>query len=50
MGYDPRLKVLSITRVMDTGIVNESVAVTVRGNTMHVERQWTENGKVRSLS
>ena len=49
MGYDPRLKALSITRVMDTGIVNESVAVTVRGNTMHVEKQWTENGKVRSL-
>ena len=25
MGYDPRLKVLSITRVQDTGIVDEPV-------------------------
>jgi hypothetical protein len=47
MGYDPRLEVLSITRVQDTGVINEPVAVTVRGNTMNVERQFTENGKAR---
>jgi hypothetical protein len=28
-------------------MVNESVAVTVRGNKMNVERQSTENGKLR---
>jgi hypothetical protein len=50
MGYDPRLKVLSITRVMDTGVMQEPVAVTVRGNTMHVERQFTENGKARVMT
>jgi hypothetical protein len=49
MGYDPRLKVLSITRVLDNGIINEPVAVTVRGNTMSVERRSTENGKSRVL-
>jgi hypothetical protein len=47
MGYDPRLKVLSITRVLDTGVINEPAAVTVRGNTMNVERRSTENGKLR---
>jgi hypothetical protein len=50
MGYDPRLKALSITRVMDTGVIQEPVAVTVRGNTMHVEHQFNENGKVRVLT
>lgn len=49
MGYDPRLKVLSITRVLDTGIIREPVAVTVRGNTMTVERKFTEDGKVRMV-
>jgi len=45
MGYDPRLKALSITRVTDTGVINEPVAVTVRGNTMTVEREMTKDGK-----
>jgi hypothetical protein len=49
MGYDPRLKVLSITRVFDTGVINEPGAVTVRGNTMTFERQLNENGKVRVM-
>jgi hypothetical protein len=50
MGYDPRLKALSITRVMDTGVMQEPVAVTVRGNAMHVEREFNEDGKVRVLT
>ena len=45
MGYDPRLNVLSITRVNDTGIIDEPAAVTVRGNTMTVDRQSTKDGK-----
>jgi len=45
MGYDPRLKVLSISRITDTGVVNEPVAVTVRGNSMIVDRQITKDGK-----
>jgi hypothetical protein len=50
MGYDPRLKVLSITRVMDTGVVNEPVAVKVQGNTMTVDRQVTnKEGKTGTL-
>jgi hypothetical protein len=49
MGYDPLLRVLSITRVTDTGVVNETAAVTVSGNTMTVERQSTENGKLRVM-
>lgn len=49
MGYDPRLKVLSISRVLDTGIVNEPAAVTVRGNTMTVLRESTEDGKARVM-
>jgi hypothetical protein len=49
MGYDPRLKALSITRVQDTGIINEAVAVTVRGMTMTVERPITMDGKAATL-
>lgn len=50
MGYDPRLKVLSITRVLDTGIIREPTAVTVRGNTMTVVRESTsEDGKPRVM-
>ncbi len=49
MGYDPRLNVLSITRVLDTGVINEPAAVTVRGNTMNVERTSSENGQVRVI-
>ena len=44
-GYDPRLKMLSITRVGDNGIMGEAVTVTVRGNKVTAERQITENGK-----
>jgi len=49
MGYDPQLKVLSISRLTDTGIVNEPAAVTVRGNTMSVVRESTQDGKVRVM-
>lgn len=44
-GYDPRLKMASITRVSDGGIMGEPVTVTVRGNKVSAERQITENGK-----
>jgi hypothetical protein len=44
-GYDPRLKMLSITRVNDNGIMNEAVSVNVKGNTVSAQRQWTEDGK-----
>jgi hypothetical protein len=38
---------MSISRVTDSGIMNESVTVPVpvHGNTMTSERQTTENGK-----
>jgi len=49
MGYDPRLKVLSIARVTDTGVFNEPVAVTVRANTMTVDREITKDGKPATL-
>ena len=49
MGYDPRLKALSITRVLDTGIINEATAVTVRGTTMTVEREITNEGKPATM-
>jgi hypothetical protein len=45
IGYDPSLKMLSNSRVTDSGIMGDPVAVTVRGNTVNVERQMTENGK-----
>ena len=45
MGYDPRLKALSITRVLDTGIMTDAVAVTVKGNTMAVDKQMDIDGK-----
>jgi hypothetical protein len=50
MGYDPRLKVLKIQRVTDTGIMGPAVEVTVRGNTMTVVRESTsEEGKPRVM-
>lgn len=50
MGYDPRLKALSITRVSDTGIINPPTSVTVRGTTMTVVRESTsEDGKPRVM-
>lgn len=50
MGYDPRLKVLKIVRVTDTGIVTPGADVVVRGNTMTVERESTsEDGKPRLM-
>jgi len=49
MGYDPKRKALSITRVMDTGVIAEAVAVTVRGNTMSVDAQIDMNGKPATL-
>jgi hypothetical protein len=45
IGYDPRLGMLSLSRVSDTGILGEPVTVAVRGNTVKAERQMTENGK-----
>jgi hypothetical protein len=48
MGYDPRLKVLRIQRVNDTGIMGPGAEVTVRANTMTMVREWTgEDGKPR---
>ena len=44
-GYDPRLKMLSITRVSDNGIMGEAVTVTVRGNRVTAQRQMMENDK-----
>jgi hypothetical protein len=44
-GYDPRLKMVSITRVGDNGIMGEPVTVAVKGNKVTAERQITENGK-----
>lgn len=44
-GYNPQLKQLSISRVTDNGILTEPVFVTVRGNSVNVERQMTEDGK-----
>jgi hypothetical protein len=50
MGYDPRLKVLKIVRVTDTGIVTPGADVVVRGNTMTVVRESTsEDGKPRVM-
>jgi hypothetical protein len=50
MGYDPRLKVLRIQRVNDTGIMGPGAEVTVRGNTMTVVRESTgEDGKPRVM-
>jgi hypothetical protein len=50
MGYDPRLKVLKIQRVNDTGIMGPGAEVTVRGNTMTVVRESTsEDGKRRVM-
>jgi hypothetical protein len=45
VGYDPRLKMLSLSRVSDQGILGESVTVAVQGNTVRAERPMTENGK-----
>ena len=49
MGYDPRLKVLSLTRVLDTGVVNEPVAIKVQGNTMIVDRQISKDGRTGTI-
>jgi hypothetical protein len=50
MGYDPKLKVLRIQRVFDTGVMGPGAAVTVRGNTMTVLRESTsEDGKARVM-
>ncbi|MDF3021045.1 MAG: hypothetical protein K0Q92_2348 [Steroidobacteraceae bacterium] len=50
MGYDPKLKVLRIQRVNDTGILGAGAEVTVRGNTMTVVRESTsEAGKPRVM-
>jgi hypothetical protein len=45
VGYDPRLKMVSITRVGDNGIMGEAVTVAVKGNKVTAQRQITENGK-----
>jgi hypothetical protein len=45
MGYDPSLKVLRIQRLNDNGIMGPGADVVVRGNTMTVVRDFTENGK-----
>ena len=45
MGYDPRLKVLRIQRLNDTGIMGPGAEITVRGNTMTVVREFKEDGK-----
>jgi hypothetical protein len=50
MGYDPKLKVLRIQRVNDTGVMGPGAEVTVRGNTMTVVRESTsEDGKPRVM-
>ena len=41
MGYDPKLKVLRMQRVTDTGVLGAGAEVTVRGNTMTVVREFT---------
>jgi hypothetical protein len=45
IGYDPRVKMLSLSRVSDQGILGEAVTVAVRGNVVRAERPMTENGK-----
>ncbi len=50
MGYDPKLKVLRMQRVTDTGVLSAGAEVTVRGNTMTVVREFTsEDGKPRVM-
>ena len=50
MGYDPKLKVLRMQRVNDTGIMGAGAEVTVRGNTMTVVRESTSpDGKPRVM-
>ena len=50
MGYDPKLKVLRMQRVNDTGIMGPGAAVTVRGNTMTMVRESTSpEGKPRVM-
>jgi hypothetical protein len=44
-GYDPSLRMVSISRVGDNGILREPVTVAVKGNKVTAERQITENGK-----
>jgi hypothetical protein len=44
IGYDPGKKMLSTARLSDTGLLEEPVTVPVRGNTVSVARQMTENG------
>ena len=44
MGYDSKLKTMSITRVMDDGFIR-TVTPTVKGNTMVVRWTSTEDGK-----
>lgn len=45
VGYDPRKKLLSITRVTDAGLIAEPANVELRGNAVSGERQIIENGK-----
>jgi hypothetical protein len=44
-GYDPSLKMVSVTRVSDSGIMGEAATVSVRGNMVSAEREMTEDGK-----
>lgn len=50
MGYDPKLNVLRMQRLNDTGILGAGADVTVRGNTMTVVREFPgEDGKTRVM-
>lgn len=50
MGYDPKLNVLRMQRVTDRGVLGEGAEVTVRGNTMSVQRESSsEDGKPRVM-
>ena len=49
IGYDPRVKKMSNTRVGDNGIMTESVTVDVKGNSVMAERQIIENGKPATM-
>lgn len=44
MGYDPKLKTMSITRVTDTGLTN-TAKPSVHGKTMTVRWESTQDGK-----
>jgi hypothetical protein len=49
MGYDPRLNVLKVVRLNDTGIMTPGADVVVRGNTMNVVWESLEDGKTRVI-